>query len=293
MIRISGDWCCKMTYNEAYRKGIQILKEAGIEAPASDAGVLLCHAAGCERIFLYAHGDSELYDDILQTYLQMLSKRVQGCPLQYITGKQEFMSLIFEVGPGILIPRQETELLVETVIDACKDRKAEILDMCTGSGCIAVSLARYLPGCSVTAVDKMEQAIAAVRRNAEINGVSDRVQVVRSDLFSAVPQKKYDFIVSNPPYIRSGDIAGLQREVRDFEPVEALDGGNDGLFFYREIIRTAPAYTKSNGMLAFETGYDQAWDVEALMASAGTYGDIRILKDLAGMDRVVTARLIT
>jgi len=282
-----------MTYNEAYRKGIQILKNAGTEAPASDAGVLLCHAANCERVFLYAHGDSELDDGILQIYQQMLDKRARGCPLQYITGTQEFMSLTFEVCPGVLIPRQETELLVETVIDACKNERAEILDMCTGSGCIAVSLARYMPGCSVTAADKMEQAIAAARKNALKNGVAERVHIVQSDLFSCIPQKKYDFIVSNPPYIRSEDINGLQREVREFEPVEALDGGSDGLFFYREIIGKAPAYLADKGMLAFETGYDQAGDVVSLMISDGRYSDINILKDLAGIDRVVTARLLT
>lgn len=279
-----------MTYNDAYRSGIQILKSAGTEAPANDAGVLLCLAAGCDRTFLYAHGDSPLDESILYRYREMIQKRAGGYPLQYITGKQEFMSLTFEVGPGVLIPRQETELLAETAIGACRNRHAEILDMCTGSGCIAVSLAWHLPDCSVTAVDIMPEAIAMAVRNAEKNGVSGRIRFITGDLFSGISGKQFDIIVSNPPYIRSADINGLKPEVRDHEPVAALDGGADGLFFYRKIIHSAPEYLKRGGMLAFETGYDQAGDVAALMVSDGRFDDIGIYKDLAGLDRVVTAR---
>ncbi len=278
-----------MTYNDAYRSGIQILKSTGTEAPANDAGVLLCLAAGCDRIFLYTHGDSLLEENIWHRYREMLQKRADGYPLQYITGKQEFMSLTFEVGPGVLIPRQETELLVETVISACRGRHAEILDMCTGSGCIAVSLAWNLPDCSVTAVDILPEAIGYAARNAERNGVSEKICFIRGDHFSEISGQQFDIIVSNPPYIRSGDINGLKPEVKDHEPHAALDGGIDGLYFYRKIIDKSPEYLKKGGMLAFETGYDQACDVSALLISDGRFGDISVYKDLAGLDRVVAA----
>ncbi len=315
-----------MTYGEAYREGMQILKNAGIEAPANDAGVLLCYAAGCDRTFTYAHGDSVLEDGIQKCYTELLEKRESGYPLQYLTGVQEFMSLTFEVAPGILIPRQDTELLAETVIDFCKMRlmaagsgkemcskgaicntdralsgvdsgdqsgcSLNILDMCTGSGCIAVSIAHYLPCCRVTAVDLIPAALAATTANAMRNGVSERISIISSDLFNNIPIYKFDAIVSNPPYIRTGDIEGLQREVKCFEPVEALDGGTDGLQFYRKIVETSPRYLKSGGILAFETGYDQASNVAALMTDDGRYDNIRVHKDLAGIDRVVTGEVL-
>lgn len=293
-----------MTYGEAYREGMKKLKNAGIEAPENDAGVLLCHAAKCSRTFLYAHGEELLEEEIGRVYRDMLEKRADGCPLQYLTGIQEFMSLKFETHPGVLIPRQDTELLVETVLDYCGTHKGDrslagpdtsgrsgrtisILDMCTGSGCIAVSLAYHFPGCGVTASDIMPDALRTASGNAGRNGVSDRIVFIESDLFNNIPKTEFDVIVSNPPYIRTGDLPGLQREVRDFEPVEALDGGADGLRFYRSIIDTSPVYLKSGGLLALETGYDQASEVAALMAGDGRYDNIRIHKDLAGIDRVV------
>lgn len=313
-----------MTYSEAYREGIQVLKDAGIEAPANDAGVLLCHAANCDRTFLYAHGNDMLEAGMELKYLDMLQKRSGRYPLQYLTGVQEFMSLTFEAGPGVLIPRQDTELLVETVLDFCrKSTRAgskwtecnggnmgacalepndvviqngdsgmpglpqNILDMCTGSGCIAVSLAFHFPGCRVTACDIMPCALEIASRNAERNGVADRISFIESDLFKNIPLNKFDVIVSNPPYIRTGDLAGLQKEVRDHEPVEALDGGNDGLRFYRSIIDSSAEYLKIGGLLVFETGYDQAQEVAALMDEGGRYCNVRVYKDLAGTDRVV------
>lgn len=303
-----------MTYSEALKTGVRILKDANIEAPTTDAGALLCAAAGCDRVFLFAHGDAEMDESRLKDYLTMLDRRALGCPLQYLTGMQEFMSLSFEVGPGVLIPRQETELLVETVIRFCEDTaplpegqaecKAEgqadeggisapgqptpprILDIGTGSGCIAISLAHYIAGCRVTAVDKMEAALAIAKRNAVKNGVEGRIEFIQGDLFRNVPEERYDVIVSNPPYIRKGDIPGLMREVRDHEPIAALDGGEDGLDFYRRIIGKAPSYLKRGGLLAFETGYDQAAAVASLMSAGLVH--IKILQDLSGIDRVVT-----
>ncbi len=277
-----------MTVNDAYRCGIRILKDAGNESPANDAGALLCFVADCDRTFIYAHGAEVLEDTLRENYLAILERRVAGEPLQFLTGRQEFMSLPFIVGPGVLVPRQDTELLVETVINLCRNRKemTEILDIGTGSGCIAISLAHYISGCSVVAVDKMTDALAIARKNALENGVADRVEFIRSDLFEAIVGRQFDFIVSNPPYIRTGDIGRLQKEVRCHEPMAALDGGIDGLDFYREIIGAAPGFLRKRGSLLVETGYDQAAEVAALMADK--YEQISIYKDLAGIERVVT-----
>lgn len=299
-----------MTYNEAYKKGINILKASDIEAPATDAGALLCAVAKCNRTYLYAHGDSILEDEQLQRYLSFLERRAGRYPLQYLTGVQEFMSLPFEVGPGVLIPRQDTELLVESVLDILKAPKREskgdknvvteksekynsdatsILDIGTGSGCIAISLAYYLSDCRVTAVDKMPDALMIARRNARAIGVEEKVRFIESDLFDEISEERFDVIVSNPPYIRKEELNKLQQEVREFEPVTALDGGMDGLLFYRKIVKQSPVYLKKGGRLVFETGYDQAQDVAALMHDYFT--EIKIHKDLSNIDRVVVGLL--
>lgn len=277
-----------MTLNEAFIKGIEILKNAGNEAPAREAGVLLCSAICCDRTFLYAHGTNELDKILLEKYFSMLEQRARGVPLQYLTERQEFMSLDFEVGQGVLVPRQDTELLVETVMSLCKEKagNSRILDIGTGSGCIAVSLAYYLPECIVTAVDKMPDALAIAERNAHSNGVAGRVRFVKSDLFEEIAGEQFEVIVSNPPYIRTDDIGELQREVRCYEPMEALDGGKDGLYFYRVIIKEATSFLNKGGILAFETGYDQAAEIAVLMS--GSFRNIKTLKDLAGIERVVT-----
>ena len=276
-----------MNLSDAFKKGIEILKNVGNEAPASDAGVLLCSAVRCDRAFLYAHGSNELDSVLLENYFSMLERRAAGMPLQYLTGVQEFMSLSFEVGEGVLVPRQETEILVEAVMNLCRERGGidRILDIGTGSGCIAVSLAYYIPDCNVTAIDKMLDALAIAQRNAITNGVADRVRFVKSNLFEELEKEPFDVMVSNPPYIRTKDIEGLQREVRCYEPPEALDGGEDGLHFYKAILHGTQRFLREGGSLAFETGYDQAAEVAALMS--GFFRDIKIYKDLAGIERVV------
>lgn len=281
-----------MTLEEAFRKGIEILKNAGNEAPAEDAGALLCSVLKRDRVFLYTHAKDDFDKTTQERYLSMLKSRADGMPLQYLTGVQEFMSLPFEVGHGVLVPRQDTEILVETVINIFKEHVGaiEVLDIGTGSGCIAVSLAFYLPESSVTAVDKMSEALNIAKRNAITNGVEGRVQYVKSNLYDELTEKRFDVIVSNPPYIRTEDIIKLQREVRRHEPMEALNGGNDGLDFYRAIIKGAPGFLKDGGIIAFETGYDQAADVAALMKDS--FNHIRIYKDLAGIERVVTGYLL-
>ncbi len=280
-----------MTVREALAKGTDILRNAGIEAPAVDAGVMLCHVLDCDRTWLYAHGEEEMDAAGMEKYAFALSKRSSGMPVQYVTGRQEFMGLDFHVGPGVLIPRQDTEIIVERAIEIGRGfgSGVKILEIGTGSGCIAVSLAYFLKDCFVAAVDVSEKALEIARLNAISNGVAGRIEFIRSNLFDSLHMSGFDMIVSNPPYIRHEEILQLERKVRDFEPLLALDGGMDGLAFYRRITAKAPGFLKEKGYLAFEVGIDQAADVANLMK--GCFAGITIAKDLAGIERVVTGQL--
>ena len=280
-----------VTLIEALTMGIGILKDSDIETPAVDAGVLLCHAVGCDRTYLYAHGEQQMGDMSHERYTTYLHMRIGGTPVQYITGHCEFMSLDFVVGPDVLVPRPDTEVLVETAVRMLEatGQPWKVLDIGTGSGCIAVSIAHFLKNCMVAAVDISEAALVIAKQNAVNNKVSDRIEFIKSDLFECLDCRRFDVILSNPPYIRSGDIQKLQREVRNFEPHSALDGGPDGLAFYRKVVGESPGHLKAQGLLAFEVGYDQAAEVASLMECL--YTDIEIFRDLAGIDRVVTGKL--
>ncbi len=289
-----------MIVREALQEGCRTLGESGIEAPAVEAGAILCFVKNCDRSFIYAHGEYELNSTEEQMFGELVNLRAKGKPLQYITGFQEFMSLAFEVNPSVLIPRQDTETLVEAVISyVIKTRRMDecapdgggcvrILDIGTGSGCIAVSLAHYIKYSCVTAADISEKALQTAMKNAVKNNVADRISFLESDIYSGLDSYRgsFDVIVSNPPYIPSDQIDTLQREVKDHEPVNALDGGDDGLDFYRRIIGGAAEFLKPDGMLALEVGYDQAAAVSKLMET--NFCGISINKDLNGIDRVVT-----
>lgn len=222
----------------------------------------------------------EVTDEEENRVMDMVKKRLSGMPLQYILGYTEFMSLKFFVDEHTLIPRADTETLVEEIIKRSPQR---ILDIGTGSGAIGISLGYYLPNSKVTCMDISPGAVAMAEKNAELNSV--KAEFVLSDIMSMDIEGKYDCIVSNPPYIKSGVIPGLQKEVREYEPLTALDGGEDGLDFYRRIITAAAQTLEDNGILAFETGHDQAEAVSDLMAS--DFCRIEIVKDLCGIDRVV------
>lgn len=282
-----------MILKEALKQGIGILKNSNIETPAVDAGVILCSVLNCDKTFLYAHDEYIINESQLRDFLRLLESRAKGMPVQYITEHQEFMSLNFYISPDVLIPRQDTEILVESLIEYSKEQKKktlEILDIGTGSGCIAVSLAHYIEGCKVVAVDVSEKALNTASKNAFNNGVLCRVEFVNSNLFENVSSNaSFDIIVSNPPYIESEEIKKLQVEVKEFEPTLALDGGIDGLDFYREIIQKAPRFQKEGGILAFEVGYNQAEEVANLMRES--YLDIKIIKDYSKIGRVVVGRL--
>ncbi len=272
-----------MQYAKLYQTGKEQLQKAGITDAGLDARLLLEFICHTDRNALYAHGDLEIEDEKIQDFLQLIEKRAAHIPLQHLTGEQNFMGLDFLVNEHVLIPRQDTEILVEEIMRDLHDG-IRILDMCTGSGCILLSLLHYSNDCSGVGVDVSEDALAVARQNADRLAEKQAV-FIQSNLFEKV-EGSFDLIVSNPPYIRSQEIAGLMPEVREHEPHLALDGKEDGLYFYREIIRGAALHLKRGGQLFFEIGYDQGEDVKALLAANG-YTEVAVVKDYAGLDRVV------
>ena len=272
-----------MQYAKLYQIGKEQLQKAGITDAELDARLLLEFICHTDRNALYAHGDQEIEDEKMQDFLQLIEKRAVHIPLQHLTGEQNFMGLDFLVNEHVLIPRQDTEILVEEIMRDLHDG-IRILDMCTGSGCILLSLLHYSNDCVGVGVDVSEDALAVARQNADRLAEKQAV-FIQSDLFEKV-EGSFDLIVSNPPYIRSQEIAGLMPEVREHEPHLALDGKDDGLHFYREIIKWAILHLKRGGQLFFEIGYDQGEAVQALLAANG-YTEIAVVKDYAGLDRVV------
>ena len=273
-----------MKYRECYEEGRRILAEAGIEEADLDARLLLEHVCHTNRNDLLVHGDRDVDNYQKKEYLQWIEKRSEHIPLQYLTGTQDFMGLTFKVSDKVLIPRQDTEVLVERVLEDLESGM-QILDMCTGSGCILLSLLKLCAYHNVTGVgvDISEDALRVARQNAEKLDVN--AQFLSSDLFEKV-EGVYDIIVSNPPYIRTSVIEELKEEVKLHEPYFALDGKEDGLYFYRRIVQESSKYLKKGGKLYFEIGHDQGEDVSMLMKHAG-FTDVIVKKDLAGLDRVV------
>lgn len=283
----------KLTYAEIYQWGREELSAAGIDEAGTDARLLLEWCCGTDRNTLLAHGDRQLSANELGRYEDCIIRRKSHVPLQYITGEQEFMGLTYMVNKDVLIPRQDTEILVEEVMRHLHDGMS-ILDMCTGSGCILLSLLRYSNDCTGVGVDISEDALRVARENAEkilgVKAMERQVVLMQGDLFRALEKLderyKFDIIVSNPPYIKTSVIESLMPEVREHEPRLALDGRDDGLVFYREIIAEADRFLARGGMLFFEIGYDQGEEVCRMMREAG-YIDIEVIKDFAGLDRVV------
>lgn len=275
-----------MTYREAISRGEQILSDAGIADVKTDAWLLLEMAARIDRSYYYLHMNDEMEREQVEEYEHVLRKRAEHIPLQYIVGRTEFMGLTFKVNSSVLIPRQDTETLVEEALKAAKPGM-KVLDLCTGSGCIIISMlhhGRELEGC---ASDISRHAVNVAKENAKLNQVAVSFEI--SDLFDRI-KGKYDMIISNPPYIRTEEITKLMPEVQNFEPYDALDGKEDGLFFYRRIVEEAGMYLNPGGYLMFEIGHDQGADVSAMMEQAG-YRNVRVVPDLAGNDRVVTGCL--
>lgn len=283
-----------LTLDLLLTEGVKVLAEAGIEEATLDARYLLFEVFHTDMThFLLDRGrgiseDDQVLDQVKQ-YRLMIEKRSQRIPLQHITGSREFMGLEFYVNEHVLIPRQDTETLVELILKDYKGRKPVILDMCTGSGCIAISLSKIGGFDDVAAVDLSKEALKVAKRNADVLLGPGRITLIESDLFQAIePKSRFDIIVSNPPYIPTEIIKELQPEVRNFEPMLALDGREDGLFFYRQLVSEGRRFLNPGGSIYFEIGYDQAESVSALLEDAG-FAEIRVVKDAAGLDRVVCA----
>lgn len=267
------------TVKQALKSVKDSLKKANIDTWSIDGDLLVMEAAGLSRMQLVTRDDSVFTAEQEQKLETLLEKRLTYMPMQYILGRCEFMGLMFSVNENVLIPRPDTEILVEKVLEY---KPKTVLDIGTGSGAIAVSVAKYGEA-EVTAVDISRKALETAAKNAAANGVE--IKFVKSDIFENT-EGSFDAIVSNPPYIVSGVIPTLDAQVKDFEPMLALDGGADGLDFYRRITDNAKKHLNKNGLLAFEIGYDQGESVSALMRGAG-FADVAITKDLAGLDRVV------
>lgn len=279
------------------------LTSKGIEDAAKEAEILIAEAFLIKHQFsgfnvhdlkgikskIYA-GDLKIDDETLLLIDSFAERRANGEPLQYIIGHVEFLGLVINVGKGVLIPRPETELLVEETIKILRSvithhaLRITILDLCTGSGCIALAMAKHLPEVFVYGIDQSDVALSYARKNALLNGIGN-VSFLSGDLFAPVEGMRFDAIVSNPPYVKRGDIQTLQREVREHEPLEALDGGEDGLIFYRRILKHAPEYLKENGLIILEIGFEQADDV-LLIANKSGFGRVGFIKDYSGIERI-------
>ena len=270
-----------MTLSGLLREGREALQAAGIPEWDLDAWYLLEYAAHCTKNEYFLRPEKEVLPQEKQLYRTLIRKRSAPIPLQYLTGSQEFMGLSFFVDENVLIPRQDTEILVEEALRALGSGM-RVLDVCTGSGCILLSLLKLCAGLEGTGTDLSEKALQVAGENARRLGVE--ASFVQGDLFEPV-SGKYDCIVSNPPYIASREVDALMEEVRDHEPRMALDGGEDGLYFYRKIAVQSPKYLNDRGRIFLEIGFDQGEAVAGLLAPA--FDEVRIVQDLAGLDRVV------
>ena len=283
----------------ALRDAIARLEECNVPSAPLAAELLLIHVLQRDRTWLYAHPEFELSSKQSAAYAALTQRRSEGVPTQYLTGRQEFWGLEFEVGPGVLIPRPETEHVIEVALERLGPRRTEplrIADVGTGSGCIAIALAHEFPGAELVATDISPAALNYAHRNAARHNVSDRIQFLESDVLEAAieppgrSESRFDLIVSNPPYVGRNDAASLPREVLEHEPAEALFAGDDGLKVYPELIRQAERNLASNGTLVLELGYNGAQYVGSLL-SVPLWSDLRVTRDLAGIERVISARL--
>lgn len=285
-----------LTIIEAINSSSAILSKAGVPNARLDAEVLLRDALGRDRAWLLAHIQDNFDDERRGVFERAVERRALREPLQYITGRQEFWGLDFLVSHDVLIPRPETELIVETALVAVPDRNkaVTIVDLCTGSGCIAVSLARELKSARIFATDTSAKALDVARENTRRHGVAGRIGFLEGDLFAPLEEldiaAQVDMIVSNPPYVPQGFGSVLPPEVRDYEPAMALFAGTEGTEIHKRIIGQAPSFLKRGGLLIMEMGIGQAGALERMVRDSGVYDSLRVLKDLAGIERVIAVQ---
>ncbi|HVB97846.1 MAG TPA: peptide chain release factor N(5)-glutamine methyltransferase [Candidatus Dormibacteraeota bacterium] len=281
-----------MNFREALKQGIGRLRTAGVASPVLAAELLLMHVAGASRAWLYSHIDDSLDSAAADRYGDLIGRRAAGTPTQYLTGHQEFWGLDFDLTPDVLIPRPETEHVVEaalTRIGQQRSREAlRVADVGTGSGCIAVALARELPKANVFATDVSLAALRVARRNAERLGVARRVVFAASNLLSAFAPRSFDLVVSNPPYVGRRESSSIAREIREHEPDQAVFGGEEGIEVYPPLMAQAAECLRAGGVLVVELGYGMSERVMALL-DAGDWRDVSVTSDLAGIPRVVAA----
>lgn len=282
----------EMTLQKIYYENCEKLKKAGIANANQEVAMLMEYEMGITRSYMLTHFNEIVAREKIDAFKKKINRRIKYEPLQYIIGTQEFMDLTFKVSPDVLIPRQDTEILIETILQLYKEKSnIQVLDLCTGSGCIAICLSKYLMTNEIIATDISVNALEIAKQNA-MNLMQGNIKFIKSDLFNELLEfnKYFDVIVSNPPYIPSSDISELMPEVRLFEPMLALDGKKDGLHFYRIIIKKAKEYLKSDGMLFFEIGYNQGEAVTSIFENEG-YKNINIVNDYVGLNRVVYGNL--
>lgn len=280
-----------MTIRETLRRGMIELKSNNIDEPKLKARLIMQYTLNKPRQYLLVNDDITLTLRQEVNYFKLIRKLIKGIPLQHITHQQEFMKMNFYVNEDVLIPRPDTEVLVEEVIELAKKINAKkILDLCTGSGAIAISLAKYIKDSQITAVDISHKALRVAKKNAKDNEVENQITFIQSDLFKNIKKEKFDIIVSNPPYIKKEIISTLDKEVQK-EPIIALDGGWDGLDFYRKIIGQGYEYLKFKGYICLEIGYDQKIDVIEIIENEEKYIDTYCKKDLYGNDRAIITKL--
>ena len=277
-----------LTVLEAINLSTEFLEKKEIESPRINAELLLAHALNCKRLDLYLSYDRPLNEDEVKVYREFIRRRIKSEPLQYIIGKVEFYGIEFNVNPSVLIPRQETEILVETIINSVnKDGSLKILDVGVGSGNISISLAKHLPYSKITATDISEQALETAKANAEMNNVLEKINFIKHDILSHNLNDEFDIVVSNPPYISREEFPQLKDELKVYEPQNALTDFSDGLNYYRIISSKAKEFVKNNGKIFFEVGQGQVEDVKRILAE-NNFNEISIVKDYLKIDRVIS-----
>jgi protein-(glutamine-N5) methyltransferase, release factor-specific len=280
-----------MTISDAIKKGMIELKNYNIEEPKLKSRLLMQYVLNETRQYVIVNDMENLEKNREKQYFEGIKILKKGIPIEHITHQKEFMKLNFFVDKNVLIPRQDTEILVEEVIKIAKRISAKkILDLCTGSGAIAVSLAKYLPHTEITAIDISNDALKIAKKNAVSNNVENQITFISSDMFTNLNEEKFDIIVSNPPYIKTNVIKKLDIQVKN-EPYIALDGGEDGLDFYKKIINESYQYLKCNGYLCLEIGFDQKFDVIELIENAEKFEGTYSKKDLFDNDRIIITRM--